>query len=194
MGLQKKEKIFGENTEDICSSIAWDWMYKGVTQDGINREVSSALECAQLNREHRLQSLAIPETSLLFLAKENIISYQLEAKTNATDSLFNMNIPHSQSKSDRSEPDAETVLRGILPSLQYVITRHNSAVKFSKAWEQKTKGVKDSWRVSIDSKPNTWQDPSRFSLDPYGSGDFFCKVCSEELSNVTCIAMGANSS
>jgi hypothetical protein len=141
-------------------------MFKGVTEEGINREVSSALECARLNREHRLQSLAIPETSLLFLAKESIASHQLETKIYATDALFNMNIPHRKSKRKRSEPDAETVLRGILPSLQYVVNRHNSAVKFSKVWEQKTQDVKGSWRVSIDSKPNAWQDPVIFSLDP----------------------------
>ena len=57
--LQTKEN--GQQ-EDLCFSIAWDWMFKGVTSDGINREVSSILECSRLNREHELASLAIPET------------------------------------------------------------------------------------------------------------------------------------
>lgn len=165
-------------TEVICMSIAWDWMFKGVTSEGINREVSSILECSRLNRQHELQSLAIPETALLFLAKENIAKYLIESKTSTT---------HANSSPfvrDKFIPDSKTVIRGILPSLEYVVTRHRSAVEFSEHWEQKTKNVKDSWCVLIDSKPNTWQDPLKFPLDPYGAGDFYCKICSEELSNV----------
>ena len=72
-------------------------MFKGVTAEGINTEVSGILECARLNREHNLQSLAITETSLLFLAKENIARHQLETKINATNSLFGMDIPQRSS-------------------------------------------------------------------------------------------------
>lgn len=140
---QTKEK----STEDICFSVAWDWMFKGVTSDGINREVSGILECSRLNREHHLQSLAIPEASLLFLAKENIAKYRTESKNGAsTASLFQLAIPQRPSV-ERSEPNAETVLRGILPSLHYVVNRHNSAVNVSQAWEKKTKDVTDSSRV-----------------------------------------------
>eukprot|EP00571_Detonula_confervacea_P000867 CAMPEP_0172328380 /NCGR_PEP_ID=MMETSP1058-20130122/60322_1 /TAXON_ID=83371 /ORGANISM="Detonula confervacea, Strain CCMP 353" /LENGTH=2122 /DNA_ID=CAMNT_0013045493 /DNA_START=119 /DNA_END=6484 /DNA_ORIENTATION=+ len=170
--------------EDVCFSIAWDWMFKGVTSEGINREVSGILECARLNQEHGLQSLAIPETTLLFLAKENIAKHLLKSETSATNSLFAMDIPLRPTRRDIPEPDAETVLRGILPSLQYVVSRHNASVKFCKVWEEKTKHVMDSWRVSIDSKPNAWEGPGTFALDAYGAGDFFCKFCSEELSNV----------
>lgn len=141
--LQTKEKP----TEDICFSVAWDWMFKGVTSDGINREVSGILECSRLNREHHLQSLAIPEASLLFLAKENIAKYRTESKNGAsTASLFQLAIPQHPSV-ERSEPDAATVLQGILPSLHYVVNRHNSAVNVSQAWEKKTKDVTDSSRV-----------------------------------------------
>ncbi|KAL7537548.1 hypothetical protein ACHAXR_007900, partial [Thalassiosira sp. AJA248-18] len=146
--------------EDICFSVAWDWMFKGVTADGINREVSGILECARLNRGHDLQSLAIPETSLLFLAKQNIAKHQVEPQVDTSDSLFGMDIPQRPTWGDGSEPGAVTVLRGILPSLQYVVNRHNFAVKFSQLWETQTNAeVAPSWRVSIDSKPNTWQDP-----------------------------------
>ncbi|KAL3799181.1 hypothetical protein ACHAW5_005458 [Stephanodiscus triporus] len=169
--LQTKE----QTKEDICCSIAWDWMFKGVTSEGINREVSSILECSRLNRQHYLQSLAIPETALLFLAKENIAKNPIESMANAGSSPF---------LRGKFAPDSKTVLRGILPSLEYVVTRHSSAVAFSKLWEERTKNVKDSWCVLIDSKPNTWQNPDKFPLDPYGAGDFFCKICAEELSNV----------
>ena len=118
--------------------------------------------------------------ALLFLAKENIAKHQLEARASAGNSLFAMNIPSYSPRGGNAEPDATTVLRGILPSLQYVVNRHNESVKFSKKWEKQTRNTLDSWKVSIDSKPNTWQDPGTFALDPYGSSDFFCKFCSEE--------------
>lgn len=150
-------------TEDICCSIAWDWMYKGVTSDGINREISSILECARLNRQHDLQSLAIPETSLLFLAMENIAMLPTPPDTI---SLILSSFTVNTQTCDRFIPDPLTVLRGILPSLQYVVSRHSSSVKSCEHWVEETKDVRDSWRVSMDSKPNSWQDPSLFSLDP----------------------------
>ena len=118
--------------------------------------------------------------ALLFLAKENIAKHQLEARASAGNSLFAMNIPSHSSRGSKAEPDATTVLRGILPSLQYVVNRHDGSVKFWKKGEKQTRNTSDSWKVSIDSKPNTWQDPETFPLDPYGASDFFCKCCSEE--------------
>ena len=149
-------------------------MFKGVTSEGINREVSGILECARLNRIHDLQSLAIPETSLVFLAKENIARHQQASNADESRALFSIELARhqtptaasSESDAKTSEPDAKTVLCGILPSLQYVVNRHNSSVKFSMEWAVKTKRVRNSWRVSIDSKPNTWQNPESFALDP----------------------------
>ena len=128
------------------------------------------------------QELTLPLLfrALLFLAKENIAKHQLEARPSPGNSLFAMNIPSHSPRGGKTEPDATTVLRGILPSLQYVVNRHNGSVKFSKKWEKQTRNTSDSWKVSIDSKPNTWQDPETFPLDPYGASDFFCKCCSEE--------------
>ena len=74
-----------------------------------------------------------------------------------------------------------TVLSGIFPSLQDVVQRHDSAVRTT----QKHKTGNYKWaKVSIDTKPNTWQDPGTFSLDPYGAVDCFCKFCKGELSNI----------
>ena len=74
--------------EDICFSIAWDWMFKGVTSEGINREVSGIVECSALNQGHQLQSLAVPVTSLLFLAKENSAKVKPKPKN-----LFKIDFP-----------------------------------------------------------------------------------------------------
>lgn len=161
-------------------------MFKGVTSEGINREVSSILECARLNQKQHVQSLAVPETSLLFLAR---------------DQLGLLKIKH-----DGHQSAPMSILRGILPSLQYVVHRHLMTDEASRSWESECKHMK----VSIDPKPNTAQNPGEsslsitisivlaanllicysyrfadlFSLDPYGSGDFICKFCSDELSNL----------
>ena len=166
------------NKDHLCISIAWDWMFKGVTSEGINREVSSILECARLNRRHSLQSLAIPETALLFLAKENTTKYLLTAEIGAASSLIAL-AQQSPECDNGFVPDAKTVLRGILPSLQYITHRHAFATKTSGLLEKRSNCAE---RISISLKPNTWENPDLFALDPYGN-DFFCKLCFEELSN-----------
>ena len=45
--------------ESLCISVAWDWTYRGFTSEAINRELSSMMECAALNRHHGAQSLAM---------------------------------------------------------------------------------------------------------------------------------------
>jgi len=35
--------------EDVCFDVSWGWMFKGVTSEGINREISGVLECATIN-------------------------------------------------------------------------------------------------------------------------------------------------
>ena len=62
--------------EQRCMSVAWDWEFKGVTAEGINRELVSTLECSKLNREHNVQSLAVPETSILFMARRYVSEYE----------------------------------------------------------------------------------------------------------------------
>lgn len=169
-------------TEDMFLSVAWDWMFKGVTSEGINREVASVLECARLNREHNVQSLGIPETALLFLAKENIAKH---SAAGTPDSLFSMG-SQEQPTHRSSSPDAETVLRGILPSLQCVVSKHSSVVKRS---QKQSEYCEDSFESSADSepdatKPDAWEDPAVAAINPYGVDDYQCKICAEELSNV----------
>ncbi|KAL9178436.1 hypothetical protein ACHAXT_003766 [Thalassiosira profunda] len=165
-----------DKTEDLCFSVAWDWMFKGVTSEGINREVSSVLECAKLNREHKVQSLGIPETALLFLAKESIAKHPV---TSTPDPLFSMGSQERPAHAS-SEPDAETVLRGILPSLQYVVGKHSAVVERS----QKQSEINEDSSQATPSKPDAWEDPAEAAINPYGVDDFQCKICGEELSNV----------
>ena len=72
------EKLKLGTSEQICISVAWDWMYRGVTSEGINREIVSTLDCAELLRHHRTQSLAIPETAILHMASHFVSEYEHE--------------------------------------------------------------------------------------------------------------------
>ncbi len=149
----------------LCASIAWDWMYKGITPEGINREVSSILECARLNSSRRLQSLAIPETTLLYLAKNVIADFRVEE--NDTDK--SLILPKSaRICHEICIPSPKEILRGILPSLQFVISKHSSAARATKNCQ--LRGGHD--KLEIISKPNTHENPDVFALDPYGSSTF----------------------
>ncbi|KAL3786447.1 hypothetical protein HJC23_011028 [Cyclotella cryptica] len=161
----------------VCVSVAWDWMFKGITSQGINREVASILECARLNHTYHVQSLGIPETALLFMAEENIARLKIKDSSGTSAGLIEFT------------PDPKTVLRGILPSLQFIVHRHLMTEKISMTSVKAGKHTK----VSVHPKPNAWENPDlghpeiiedAFSMDPYESGDFICKFCSEELSNV----------
>jgi hypothetical protein len=79
------------------------------------------------------------------------------------------------------EQDALTVLKGILPSLSMVVSRHKTSVDEAKiaALENGARHPK----LSVAERPDAWENPQLFSVDPYGN-DFFCKICSYELSNI----------
>lgn len=64
--IEEEENITYSKT--LCLSLAWDWMFKGISSEGINREILSILEYAKLNRQNNAITLAIPETYLLQMA------------------------------------------------------------------------------------------------------------------------------
>lgn len=169
--------------EQLCLSVAWDWIFKGVTSEGIKNEVSSVLECSRLNRKNNLQSLAIPETSLLFLAKENVAKYKA-ASTHEPESLIQcrpMSMSVVEGHSHGLEPSPMTVLSAILPFLQGVVSQHEEA----SGWTETGKpGERKRAKISIDKTPNSWRNPDTSPLDPYGIDDFVCKICDAELSNI----------
>lgn len=49
----------------MCVSVAWDWVYKGVSQEGCRGEMACALRCASDNRRFGVVSLAPVETCLV---------------------------------------------------------------------------------------------------------------------------------
>ena len=157
--------------EFLCFSIAWDWMYRGVTVEGINRETAAILECSILNRLHNRQSLAIPELAILRMASSlsPLESYQpIEVSR-----LF------ERETGSNAYPPTKCILRGILPSLRYVVQQQVATLE-----KAKDANHQEGAFLSIEEIPNSWQNPQEFPLDPYGNSDFFCKLCSKELSNV----------
>lgn len=152
------------NPEDfLCFSIAWDWMYRGVTSEGVCREAVATLECASLNRLHMKQSLAIPELALLQMARTMTPVPGNPARDHR---LSKLAFTVSQSKIDYEGymPSADVILRGILPALRYVVDQHASAIEKAEDTAKKERSkpvaeVKRGPRVTIANRPNSWENP-----------------------------------
>ena len=178
--------------ELLCFSVAWDWMFRGVTASGINREVVSTIECAALNRKYGAMSLAIPELSLIQMARTLAPKVEEKALGNSNtvtpgrrrDSLIGFtNKPDNYVEQGKGfTPDSSVVCKGIFPALQYVVKQHIHAINVAESL--KSKSFERCKRVSVAKNPNAWENPVNHPLDPYGNTDFFCKLCSKELSNV----------
>lgn len=191
--LQKSENPW---VEQKCVSVAWDWEFKGVTAEGINRELASTLECSKLNREHNVQSLAVPETSILFMARRYVSEYEqqlsqipdghqneavlafpsTETYASTTDSESN----GGDATTSPSVPSSLQVLRGLLPSLSYVVDRHKKAHENAKQMEA---NGDEKRKVSVAPRPDAWEALDKAgSIDPWGHGDMSCKGCGAEIS------------
>lgn len=184
------EKVVAPGKPEIlCISVAWDWMYRGVTIKGINREIVSGLECAALNRKYGVPSLAIPELSLMQMAR-TLAPKPTEPtpqKGAYSESLVGFNgFRNKDSVGNRGTggymPTPSVICKGIFPALQYVVKQHIYAMNLAESL--KSKSFERCKRVSVAARPNAWENPLYFALDPYGNNDFFCKLCKKELSNV----------
>ena len=148
---QLLKKIDNPGEEKTCTSIAWDWEFKGVTAEGIDQEVTSMLECSKLNRERKVGSLGVAETSILFMARRHVSEYK-ELSETAGDSQDMAFLPFKSAGPSASATDSESsglsdaiaspsaqsslqVLRGLLPSLSYVVDRHKKAHEHAKQME-----------------------------------------------------------
>lgn len=168
-GMVKKEKIV---REELCISIAWDWMYRGVTESGIRREVAAAMSCAALNQINGVKSLGIPEAALLHTAR----------------SICNS----SRSADGKYQPAPEVICRGILQGLRIVIGQHAAAMTCARGnvIDNDSNGRDD--KFEIQDKSDADQNPYTSMINAYGSSDYTCRVCSSELSNVYCHCNGCD--
>jgi len=161
--LIKEENLF---KEEICVSVAWDWMFRGVSVNGIHNELENTLTCAKLAREHGRQSLAIIENAIFSLAK------QLLADKLGND--INIPIKHANAFHNKREQTID-ILKGIEPSLSKIVNRN----------EESYNNIMSSCKsIKISAIPNAWENPDVFPLDAYGSSDYCCKLCYKELANM----------
>jgi hypothetical protein len=178
----RKQVIEDNNIQDeeLCISVAWDWMFRGLTPRGINREVSTILEATILNRKHGKVSLAIPELSLLQMAR--IFPPPKEELPDRLNRMIKFDNKFQDDKPKPYEHNPIHVCRGILPGLRHVANEHFSAMDL--ATDARSKSLEKGERVTVAKRPNTHENPGIFPVDPYGNSDFICKLCSKELSNV----------
>ena len=165
--------IAGE--EKLCVSVAWDWMYRGITSAGINREVSTVLEGSALNEQNGVTSLAIPELSLLQMAK----CVPARSFTSKKGISFLGALESKEKKGNVYESTKEDICRGMYPGLCVVVGKHIRALNV-----KESKSDEKGKRLSIATIPDTQENPQTCPLDPYGDSDFACKICRKELSNV----------
>jgi len=150
------------------------------------RTVLASLECAALNRKYCVQSLAIPELSILQMAR---IYCPREDEGTALPNAYPESMLAYEEFSDGFGeykrgymPLTRDICRGIFPALQYIIKQHVHAINVAEKLQSRSN--ERHKRVQISERPNTWENPATFALDPYGNTDFFCKLCHKELSNV----------
>ena len=93
------------------------------------------------------------------------IAFSLPDKINL-DTFLHQSI--FQDSSNTCEPSCWDIVRGILPSLQFIINRDQDSLK---------------WKCKLKSNvPDVHPNSSYSSIDPFGN-DYFCKICSYELCN-----------
>ena len=148
-------------------SLAWDWSYLGQTAEGINREMTSTLEFALRNRNlhEPKQSLAIPKLCLISSCETSIAALGTRGSTFGMATEIN----------DSSEQRHRNILKGLLPTLEFVVAQEKEA--YRKAQTPGTTTAEDK------TQPHSWENPVFFPLDPYGNSDYSCKICLQELAN-----------
>jgi hypothetical protein len=157
--------------EQVCFSIAWDWMYRGVTERGIAREVAAVMTCASLNRLRSIKSLGAVETVLLHLSRA--VCDREEAHEGEH--------PY--------QPSKKVICRGIVPGLQLVVQEHKSMMEVARA-NTKTEGTRDL--LEFVEITDADRDPIASPIDAYGR-DYTCRKCLRELSNIYCHCTGCES-
>eukprot|EP00903_Cladosiphon_okamuranus_P010291 g9742.t1 len=77
--FRKEQPLPGEDPGSVCVSVAWDWVFNGVTEEGCKEEMGCALRCANDNRRAGVNSLAPVETCLLQMAKASLARYRVRS-------------------------------------------------------------------------------------------------------------------
>ena len=144
-------------------------MFLGISAEGINREIASTIECANLCRYSTGQTLAIPETAVYKLA--TLIPAQNEQSLRGGSLLGST----EEAAAEKPIPSWESIAAGILPSLRYLVSR-----ELSRDSQSKMGLIKEGSEPTPDSHVDERVD---FAVNAYLKTDFYCQICDAELSN-----------
>ena len=166
----RKELLANEKTiPALCTSIAYDWMFAGFSAEAMNREIVSQLECGELNRAHKVKSLAIPKTAL-FSTMQSLV-----------DTIVSHGITNTSPRCRVRCPTEMEYLRGYLPALRHLVQLEREIYEYAKGfnqWKSRPKqALVDCAQFSDASEPI-----ESAPTDPFSS-DYYCHVCSCELPN-----------
>ena len=113
-----------------------------------------------------MQSLAIPELSVLHTAIELVAEYE---QNNASADTKRGILPFL-ADNDVSQPDSKLVkekLKGIAPAMEYIIDRHERAFKTAKQ-ELELQACEEGCRTTLNiaGLPDASENPESYALDP----------------------------
>jgi len=145
-------------------SIAFDWMYRGYTAEGVEQEVNGTYDCSRLCRDKGQQSLAIPATCIVQACR------QWSALALPGSSLA---------------PRDERLLRvkdlaaGMAPVCRQIWTKEQEYNELLTPSVRKKLNIPGKLR---EAPPDAVQNPMSYSIDPHGN-DYYCGICRMELPN-----------
>jgi hypothetical protein len=174
--LVDEEKL---ETEVVCTSVAWDWMYRGVTAEGIARETTAILESAYLCRPKELQALAS-----LGLCLHEMVRNTLQIYGERTKAMAKILDPDQPPKTEPKEgPTSVDICRGLLPCFEHLVKINNEVLEKTREQSRDNSGRE---KVFIRPEPDTNQNPKTTDKDddPYDSNHYTCKLCKTELFNM----------
>ena len=147
----------------------------GITDEGINRENASVLECSALCRPHdNAKPLSI--SGYATIRQASLIP---KIGSSAPSSA-----PLTSLSKTSFKPDLVQVARGLLPSLRYIQARDYPDIK-DVVPDAATLGPRAKHvSLTTDIVPDSHNDTEVASIDPYGNDGYSCRICAQELSNV----------
>lgn len=156
--------VFSDIAEFVFHILIFE-QYKGRTEEGICEEINSTLHCARLLRGHKLQSLAIPELSVLYTAIQ-LVAESERIESPADKGCGMLPFEDCSSRLASSEAVLEN-LKGIAPAMEYIIDRHERAFKAAEQQRNlQASELECRATLEISDVPDASENPESYALDP----------------------------
>lgn len=174
-------------TESLCTSVAWDWMYRGFSAEGIARETSTILESSYLCRPKKLQCLGNLGMCLFEMARTTSRSRDLTTVPSLLDpSLIDEmeNISGNDLGVDkarqahRTEASSVEICNGLLPCFEHLVDINQTVYEVALR-ESSVVGGRE--KVFVREDPDVNRDQKYRNI--HDSHEYSCKICNSELSN-----------